>query len=104
MYCQRADFLRATMIIDDVRLRALDAEVDLEAVQTSAQAIVEACGEKAACPGERRAGDPIRHVHRPAEHRRPALPDPCRRDPQPERTLVDLMSRLVARLAEATSE
>ena len=45
MYCQQADFLRASMIIDDVRLRALDADVDLEAVQTAAQAIVEACGE-----------------------------------------------------------
>ena len=45
MYCQQADFLRASMIIDDVRLRALDAEVDLEAVQTAAQAIVEACAE-----------------------------------------------------------
>ena len=26
MYCQQADFLRASMIIDDVRLRALDAD------------------------------------------------------------------------------
>jgi Protein of unknown function (DUF3037) len=43
MYCQQAEFLRAMAVIVDARLRALDPDVDLEAVQTAAQGIVEAC-------------------------------------------------------------
>lgn len=43
IYCQGLDFLRAAVVVDDVRLRALDAEVDLEAVRRSAEAVVDAC-------------------------------------------------------------
>ena len=48
MYCQAANFLRASVIIDDVRLRRLDADVDLEAVRTAAQAVVEASNDRRA--------------------------------------------------------
>ena len=36
LYCQPLDFLQAAVVVDDVRLRALAADVDLEAVLTSA--------------------------------------------------------------------
>ena len=43
LYCQALDYLRAAVVVDDVRLRALAAEVDLDAVRTSAEAVVAAC-------------------------------------------------------------
>ena len=44
-YCQALDFLRATVSVDPDRLRALAPDVDLDAVRTSAQAVVDACSE-----------------------------------------------------------
>ncbi|MEV6489320.1 DUF3037 domain-containing protein [Actinoplanes sp. NPDC051633] len=35
LYCQRLDFLRAGTHLDEVRLRALDPQVDLDAVRTA---------------------------------------------------------------------
>ena len=43
LYCQGLDYLQAAVAIDDVRLRALDETVDLEAVQLAADAVVLAC-------------------------------------------------------------
>ena len=43
LYCQALDYLNAAVAVDDVRLRALAAEVDLAAVRRSAEAVVEAC-------------------------------------------------------------
>jgi len=43
LYCQALDYLHAAVMVDDVRLRALAAEVDLDAVRRSAEAVVEAC-------------------------------------------------------------
>ena len=43
LYCQALDYLHASVVVDDVRLRALAEEVDLDAVRTSAEAVVEAC-------------------------------------------------------------
>ena len=51
MYCQAADFLRASVIIDDDRLRALDVDVDLDAVRTAAQAVVDAVTSRPAAHG-----------------------------------------------------
>jgi hypothetical protein len=45
LYCQAADFLRAAVTVDAERLRSLAADVDLEAVRTSAAAVVLACQE-----------------------------------------------------------
>src|SRR4029450_6596656 len=42
LYCQQHEFLRAAVAVDDVRLRALTAEVDLEAVRSAAEAVVTA--------------------------------------------------------------
>lgn len=43
LYCQGLDYLHAGVVVDDVRLRALAADVDLDAVRRSAQAVVQAC-------------------------------------------------------------
>ncbi len=43
LYCQALEYLQASVVVDPVRLRALDADVDLVAVRTSAQAVVLAC-------------------------------------------------------------
>ena len=43
LYCQALDYLHAAVVVDAVRLRALAEEVDLDAVQTSADAVVDAC-------------------------------------------------------------
>ena len=43
LYCQALDYLHAAVVVDDVRLRALAEEVDLDAVRLSAEAVVQAC-------------------------------------------------------------
>jgi hypothetical protein len=43
LYCQALDYLHAAVVVDDVRLRAIAEEVDLDAVRLSAQAVVAAC-------------------------------------------------------------
>lgn len=43
LYCQGLEFLQAAVVVDDVRLRALAADVDLEAVRRSAESLVAAC-------------------------------------------------------------
>lgn len=45
LYCQGLDFLRAAVSMDPTRLHALAAAADLDAVRTSAQAVVDACIE-----------------------------------------------------------
>ena len=45
LYCQAMDFLRAAVTVDDVRLRALAADVDVDAVRLAAEAVVRACHE-----------------------------------------------------------
>jgi hypothetical protein len=58
LYCQHHDFLRAAVAVDDVRLRALAAEVDLEAVRSAAEAVVAACLEPV---GQARVNDGLAH-------------------------------------------
>ena len=45
VYCQALDFLRAAVTVDAARLLALAADADVDAVRTSAQAVVDACLE-----------------------------------------------------------
>ena len=45
LYCQSLDYLRAGAAVDADRLLGLAAGVDLDAVRTSAQAVVDACRE-----------------------------------------------------------
>ena len=96
IYCQQVQFLRAAVAIDEVRLRALAPDVDVEAIQTAAEAIVAACREDVGIgPGERRTGHPVRHAHRPPQHVLQPSPIHAGMTHNPERALADLMGRLV---------
>ena len=43
LYCQARDFLAVRVHVDEGRLRALDADVDVEAVTTAAAALQKTC-------------------------------------------------------------
>lgn len=47
--CQRSGFLKAAMALDEARLLALDAQVDLEIVHRHLGAIVSICEGQAGC-------------------------------------------------------
>jgi hypothetical protein len=97
MYCQQAEFLRARVIIDDARLRGLDPEVDLESVQTAAQAIVAAC-EAAAGSARENDGLAVRFGMLTAPRSTVVQPSPIHAGVtnDAERTLAELLSKLVA--------
>jgi hypothetical protein len=96
LYCQQLDLLRAAVAVDEVRLRALDPEVDLEAVQTAALATVAGCHQPVGSPREN-AGLATRFGMLVAPRSTVVQPSPVHAgvSPDPEQTLVDLMSRLV---------
>jgi hypothetical protein len=96
MYCQGANFLRASVIIDDVRLRALDSDVDLEAVRTAAQAVVEA-GNKPAGSARRNDGLAHRFGMLTAPRSTVVQPSPIHAGvtDNPEQTLRELLTKLV---------
>jgi hypothetical protein len=97
MYCQQVEFLRARVVIDDVRLRGLDPEIDLDAVQTAAQAVVAACQ---AATGSARENDglAVRFGMVTAPRSTVVQPSPIHAGvtDEPERTLAELLSKLVA--------
>ena len=97
MYCQQAEFLRAQVIIDDVRLRGLDPEVDLESVQNAAAAIVAAC-QAAAGSARENDGLAARFGMLTAPRSTVVQPSPIHAGvtSDPERTLSELLSKLVA--------
>ena len=97
MYCQQADFLRAETLIDEARLHGLDPDIDLEAVQAAAEAVVAACR---AAGGSARENDglAVRFGMLTAPRSTVVQPSPIHagvtRDP--ERTLAELLAKLVA--------
>jgi len=97
LYCQAMDFLRAAVTIDDVRLRALAADVDADAVRIAAEAVVRACHEPVGSAREN-SGLATRFGMLTAPRSTVVQPSPVHAGVthNPERTLVDLMSRLVA--------
>ena len=96
LYCQAMDFLRASVTIDDVRLRALAADVDTDAVRLAAEAVVRACHEPVGSAREN-TGLATRFGMLTAPRSTVVQPSPVHAGVthNPERTLVDLMSRLV---------
>jgi hypothetical protein len=82
--------------VDDVRLRALAAEVDLEAVRTAAQGVVTACLEPV---GQARQNDGLAHRFGMLTAPRSTVvqPSPVHAGitADPQRTLDELMRRLV---------
>lgn len=97
LYCQALDYLRAAVVMDPVRLRALDAEVDLDAVQTSADAVVLACRVP---EGTARENTGLAHTFGRLTAPRSTVvqPSPVHAGvtEDPAETLVGLVTRLVA--------
>jgi hypothetical protein len=51
LYCQQADFLKARCHVDEGRLRAMSAEVDVDAVRSALRAV------ESVCRGDEHAGE-----------------------------------------------
>lgn len=97
LYCQERDFLAAAVQVDPVRLRALAADVDVDAVQQAAQAVVD--GARATTGSAREnAGLATRFGILTAPRSTVVQPSPIHAGVtrNPERTLADLVAKLVA--------
>jgi Protein of unknown function (DUF3037) len=96
LYCQQREFLRAAVAVNDTRLRALTAEVDLDAVHTAAAGVVAACLEPV---GQARENDGLAHRFGMLTAPRSTVvqPSPVHAGitTDPEQTLDELMRRLV---------
>ena len=96
LYCQPLEFLQAAVTLDDVRLHALSPDVDLDAVRTAAQAVVDACREPVGSAREN-DGLAVRFGMVTAPRSTVVQPSPVHagltRDPQA--TLAALLGRLV---------
>lgn len=97
LYCQDLEFLQAAVVVDDVRLRALAADVDLDAVRLSAEAIVQACRHPVGNAREN-TGLATRFGMLTAPRSTVVQPSPVHAGmtDDPERTLGALLARLVA--------
>lgn len=96
LYCQAAEFLRAAVAVDGGRLRALSPDVDVEAVRTSAQAVVDACLEPVGSAREN-TGLATRFGILTAPRSTVVQPSPVHAGltAGPESTLAHLLARLV---------
>ena len=96
VYCQQADFLSCAVTVDAERLRALDPAVDLEAVRTAADAVVTGTAVEG---GSARQNDGLatRFGMLTAPRSTVVQPSPIHAGvtTDPERTLADLVGRLV---------
>lgn len=96
LYCQSRDYLRAAVTIDEVRLRALDLEIDVDMVRQAAEAVVSQCREPVGSAREN-IGLATRFGLVTAPRSTVVQPSPIHAGltQHPERTLADLMARLV---------
>lgn len=96
VYCQAMDYLRAAVAVDDVRLRALATDVDVDAVRIAAEAVVAACHEPVGSAREN-TGLATRFGMLTAPRSTVVQPSPVHAGVtrNPEQTLADLMARLV---------
>ena len=96
LYCQASDFLRAGVSVDRARLQALSPEVDVDAVRLAAEAIATACDEPVGSAREN-TGLATRFGMLTAPKSSVVQPSPVHAGvtSDPERTLADLMTRLV---------
>jgi hypothetical protein len=96
VYCQAMDYLRAAVAVDDVRLRMLAADVDVDAVRIAAEAIARACHDPVGSAREN-TGLATRFGMLTAPKSTVVQPSPVHAGVtrNPAQTLADLMSRLV---------
>ena len=97
LYCQALDYLHASVVVDAVRLRALAEEVDLDAVRTSAEAVVQACMRRDGNAREN-AGLAYTFGQLTAPRSTVVQPSPVHAGvtSDPARTLATLLGKLVA--------
>jgi Protein of unknown function (DUF3037) len=97
LYCQELNYLHASVVVDDVRLRALAQDVDLDAVLTSAEAVVAACRHDHGSAREN-SGLATRFGMLTAPRSTVVQPSPVHAGmtENPERTLSMLLTKLVA--------
>lgn len=97
LYCQALDYLQASVVVDPVRLRALASEVDLDAVRTSAEAVVLECHRPG---GSARENTGLAHTFGRLTAPRSTVvqPSPVHAGltSDPTETLAGLLTRLVA--------
>lgn len=96
LYCQDLDYLRAAVAVDEVRLRALAADVDVDAVRLAAEAVARACHDPVGSAREN-TGLATRFGMLTAPRSTVLQPSPVHAGVtrNPEQTLADLMTRLV---------
>lgn len=97
LYCQGLDYLAASVVLDPVRLRAIAPDVDIDAVRTSAEAVVLACRTPVGLARENE-GQAVRFGMLTAPRSTVVQPSPVHAGltAHPERTLGQLLDRLVA--------
>lgn len=99
VYCQDRDYLAAAIAIDEVRLRALDHQIDIETVAQAAESITRRCLEPV---GSARENDGLGYrfgiLTAPRSTVVQTSPVHAGITDDPERTLTELMGRLVAPL------
>ena len=98
LYCQALDYLDARVAVDPDRLRALAADVDVDAVGTSVQAVVDACAEPVGTAREN-TGLATRFGILTAPRSTVVQPSPVHAGvtADPAGTLASLVTRLVSR-------
>lgn len=96
LYCQDLDYLRAAVAVDEVRLRVLAADVDVDAVGLAAEAVARACHDPVGSAREN-TGLATRFGMLTAPRSTVLQPSPVHAGVtrNPEQTLADLMTRLV---------
>ncbi|MGI3779254.1 MAG: DUF3037 domain-containing protein [Janthinobacterium lividum] len=97
LYCQALEFLQASVVLDPVRLRAIAPDVDIDAVRTSAEAVVVACRNPVGLARENE-GQAVRFGMLTAPRSTVVQPSPVHAGmtTHPGRTLGQLLDRLVA--------
>lgn len=97
LYCQERSFLRASVAVDAVRLRAIAPEVDIEAVRASAAAIAALCQEEVGTAREN-TGLATRFGMLSAPRSSVVQPSPVHAGVtnNPDESLARLMTRLVS--------
>jgi hypothetical protein len=97
LYCQALEYLAASVVLDPVRLRAIAPDVDIDAVQISADAVVVACRTPVGLARENE-GQAVRFGMLTAPRSTVVQPSPVHAGmtTHPEQTLAQLLDRLVA--------
>jgi hypothetical protein len=97
LYCQALEYLAASVVVDPVRLRAIAPDVDIDAVRTSAEAVVVACRTPVGLARENE-GQAVRFGMLTAPRSTVVQPSPVHAGmtAHPARTLGQLLDRLVA--------